>query len=173
MNAVFIAKAAAIEGWMAPVELIWLAEQAQKHQCIVEIGSHLGRSTRALGDNTPGVVYAVDNWAGPPEVSMPFWEREKLYDRFLENMNGLIESKKVIPVKANHQTVNLDVKPDMVFIDGCHEYEAVRDDIAKWQHVDFLCGHDATWEGVRKALDETPWKIELIEGTEIWVRCEK
>ncbi len=168
-----IEKALGIDGWMTEIELKWLAEQAAKHRIIVEIGSFLGRSTRALADNTPGVVYAVDNWAGPPEVAIPFWEREKLYDRFLENMNGLIESNKVIPVKANHQSVNLDIAPDMVFIDGNHEYESVKIDLAKWQDATFLCGHDAAWEGVRKALDETPWEIELIEGTEIWVRCAR
>ena len=86
-----IEKALAIDGWMSPAELQWLAEQAIKHYRIVEIGSHLGRSTRALADNTPGTVYAVDTWYGPMDISIPIWEREKIYDQFLANMNGLIE----------------------------------------------------------------------------------
>lgn len=168
-----IDKALQIDGWMEPVELIWLARQAAKHQVIVEIGSYLGRSTRVLGDNTSGVVYAVDHWCGPSEISLPFWEREKLYDRFLANMNGLIEAGKVVPVRHNSATVEIQVKPDMVFIDGGHDYETVKADLAKWIDAPFLCGHDASWPTVRQALDEIEGEVELIEGTDIWVRCSK
>lgn len=163
-----ISKAEKIPGWMSEVELVWLAEQASKHQIILEIGSFLGRSTRALADNTPGIVYAVDHWYGPKEISMVPWEREALYDQFLSNMNGLIESRKVIPVRGNSITVQIPQMPDMVFIDGDHSYEVVKVDLERWKDVSFLCGHDASWPGVKKALEALP--VEIIEQTDIWRR---
>lgn len=168
-----IEKALAIDGWMSEVELAWLAEQAATHYRIVEIGSHLGRSTRALADNTPGTVYAVDTWYGPPEVSIPIWEREKIYDQFLANMNGLIEAGKVVPLRVNHRDIKVDFIPDMVFIDGSHQYEDVKRDLEKWRgYPALLCGHDATWEEVKKALGELPDTIELVPDTDIWVRVQ-
>lgn len=164
-----IEKALKIDGWMAEQELEWLAEHASKYELIVEIGSYVGRSTRALADNTPGIVYAVDHWYGPADVSMPPWEREKLYDKFLANMNGLIESGKVIPVRCNSFTVELPIIPEMVFIDGDHQYESIKTDLTKWHNAPFLCGHDATWHEVRRALEEFDRPVSLIEGTDIWV----
>ena len=166
-----IDKALAIDGWMSPVELQWLAEQASKHYRIVEIGSHLGRSTRALADNTPGTVYAVDTWYGPPEVSIPSWEREKIYGQFLANMNGLIEAGKVVALRINHKDIVVNFTPDMIFIDGSHQYEDVKRDLEKWRgYPALLCGHDATWTEVSKALGELPDTIELVPDTDIWVR---
>lgn len=166
-----IEKALQIDGWMAEAELRWLAEQALSHRVIVEIGSFLGRSTRALADNTPGVVYAVDHWYGPAESAMPPWERETLYDQFCANLHDLIEVKKAIPVRVNHAKVQIDANPDMVFIDGDHRFESVLSDIQKWKHIDgLLCGHDYSWNGVRMAL-ETQFeadRIENVEGTDIW-----
>jgi len=54
-----IQKALAIQGWMSEPELTWLAEQAQQSQVIVEVGSHVGRSIRALADNTQETLIAV------------------------------------------------------------------------------------------------------------------
>jgi predicted O-methyltransferase YrrM len=59
-----IARALATDGWMSEAELFWLATQAQQHRRIVELGSFLGRSTRALADHTPGIVYAWTTGTG-------------------------------------------------------------------------------------------------------------
>lgn len=168
-----IEKALEIPGWMSETELQWLAEQAKTHYRIVEIGSHLGRSTRALADNTPGTVYAVDTWYGPPEVSIPSWEREKIYDQFLANMNGLLGVGKVVPLRVNHRDIVLNIIPDMIFIDGSHQYEDVKRDLEKWRgYPALLCGHDATFTEVCKALEEIPDTIELVPETDIWVRVK-
>jgi hypothetical protein len=63
-----LANALAIDGWMSEREVAWLAHMAAQHHRIVELGSWKGRSTRALGDNTPGTVWAVDTWAGSPTL---------------------------------------------------------------------------------------------------------
>ena len=47
---------------------------------------------------------------------------------------------------------------DFVFIDACHEYECVKEDIIHWLPKiapnGILAGHDADWEGVQRAVSE-------------------
>src|SRR3954470_12383000 len=74
-----ITRALAIDGFMEEQELVWLAQQAKIHKCIVEIGSLLGRSTRALLDHTEGIVYAFDDWKGPRDMYMSKDDRLNLF----------------------------------------------------------------------------------------------
>lgn len=143
---------------MEPEELAWLHENAKHHQRIVEIGSYLGRSTCALAESTPGIVWAIDNFYGPTD-GCPVPDRETIFDRFWANLKDEIVSGKVIPVKANYA----DVEPwvaDMIFIDGDHQYESVKADIVKWKpfvaNGGLLCGHDLDFRfpGVEQALNE-------------------
>src|SRR5579872_1226425 len=62
-----IGQAITINGWMLSTELEWLAEKAKRRKNIVEVGSWMGRSTRALADSTRGTVIAVDTWKGSDE----------------------------------------------------------------------------------------------------------
>lgn len=167
-----ISRALKIEGWMEPAELEWLADQASKHSCIAEIGSYLGRSTRALADNTRGIVYAIDDFQGPREIEM--LSRHTIFDRFIENMVGLEGRLNVI--RADHRKLPpLDFFPDMVFIDGAHEYEAVKADIQFWlDRLDspgLICGHDLLpqhFPGVCRAGEELVPDYKVAPGTSIW-----
>ena len=162
-------QASNISGWMTYKELKWLAKQAQKHQTIVEIGSYQGRSTRALGDNTPGAVYAVDDFIGPRDkqhLALPHFEI------FTGNVIDLIQLKKVKVIVADHAHLDLDVRPDMVFIDGSHRYEDVKRDIEIWQPKlikgGLLCGHDHHLDDIKQALADTVGKYKVARGTTIW-----
>lgn len=161
--------ALAIEGWMEPPELTWLAEQAAKHRVIVEIGSFKGRSTRALADNTKGVVIAIDDFHGPREIELN--NRHTIYETFLHNMKGL---KNVVVVKADHRDLpEPDFQPDFVFIDGGHEYAAVKADIQYWlpriAKGGLIAGHDYTWfEEIRIAVKELLPNAEVAPRTSIW-----
>lgn len=153
-------------------ELIWLAEKASTHNVIVEIGSYLGRSTRALADNTPGIVYAIDDWYGPRDVDwLKDESRVKILAEFTENMKGV--EGKVVVLNIDHGEAAIPVTPDMVFIDGDHEYENVKRDIEIWlprlTHGGLICGHDADKPGVRKAITEAfgSW-IRVSPDTNIW-----
>jgi precorrin-6B methylase 2 len=156
---------------MEKPELEWLAEQARQHMRIVEIGSYKGRSTVALAANTHGIVVAVDDFYGPREIEM--LGRESIYDTFLRNTADFCN---VCVVKANHAELpDPGFAPDMVFIDGGHEYEAVARDISYWlprlAPGGLLCGHDFTWfEGVARAVRELVPGFEVAPNTSIWFR---
>lgn len=164
-----------IQGWMSPEEMHWLAEQAAEHELIVEIGSYMGRSTRALADSTAGKVYAVDNFKGPSDVVMTDKERDALYGIFTQNLSDLIKNQKVVPVKTDHAVLSdvlEELKPDMVFIDGSHEYVDVVRDIKYWlpkiSKEGLICGHDIQHPPVRQAVTELVKDFKTAASTSIW-----
>ncbi|MES1989091.1 MAG: class I SAM-dependent methyltransferase [Pseudomonadota bacterium] len=170
---IHIDRALKIEGWMTQEELLWLAEQAKTHNSIAEIGSYMGRSTRVLGDNTSGVVYAYDDWYGPREVAIPDSERDLLWQKFCDNLKDLI-GKKVIPCRKNHTEFSAEPLVDMVFIDGDHQYDSVKRDIDFWRNRlangGLLCGHDLDQEQVKKAVTDCLGYVTNPAGY-IWAVC--
>ena len=160
-------------GWMSHEELLWLAKQAQKHTRIVEIGSYLGRSTRALGDNTFGTVFAIDDFEGPRDINLPRALRENNLETFTWALQDLLESGTVRVIISDHREAQVDITPDMVFIDGSHLYEDVKRDINYWlSKIDskgLICGHDYTnIIDVKHAVDEIFPRVKIVKGTSIW-----
>ena len=158
-----ISKALMIEGWMWEDELQFLAEQAATHNLIVEVGSWMGRSTRALADNCPGKVLAVDTWKGSEEQQhrdlLQGKPKDWLLMKFMENLSGV----NVYP----YQLTSLDAAKefedeqfDMIFLDAEHDYDNVKADILAWGNLlapgGLLCGHDyqAGAPGVIEAVNE-------------------
>jgi hypothetical protein len=146
------------------------------------VGSYLGRSTIALAAHTPGTVWALDDWYGPRDDDTREEDRPELYQRFLANIAGL----PVIPIRADHADLSLvppewltdyASKPDMVFIDGAHDYESVKRDITNWKARlapgGLLCGHDRNQNGVLRALREMLPRWSLVEGNVMLWRWKK
>lgn len=161
-----IRRALKIDGWMSEAELQFLAETASKSKLIYEIGSYAGRSTRALADNTKGVVHAIDGWntanyAGNNSGAVIFNTNEQIFNQFYCNMKDHIESGKVIVPFKNWEDYYPKQCADFIFIDGEHSYENVKRDIEKALNLiqagGILAGHDYAmpWEGVIKAVNET------------------
>jgi hypothetical protein len=185
-DALDIQRALAIDGWMTEPELVWLAEQASCHDLIVELGSFLGRSTRALGDHARGQVLAVDDWIGPREIILTDVVRSGLWGQFNSNLADLIKSGKVTPMKVSHRDQDalaraiahnnrsVRLKPDMVFIDGDHGYEAAKDDILFWKDRivpgGILCGHDVSDVYVSAAVKDCLPSPGVVPNTYIWVQ---
>ena len=149
-----ISKASKLQGWMTEGELTWLATKALQCKTIVEFGSFKGRSTRALADNTDGTVYAVDPWNGdyPSRVGAPVIDiNTYVLPEFKQNLRDHIDSGRVIPVRAFSRGFKLDFPVDMVFIDGDHNYDAVKDDIihafSMVRPGGIISGHDYNNEG--------------------------
>jgi hypothetical protein len=171
-----IDKALGIPGWMSEPELTWLAQQAKDKQFIVEFGCYLGRSTRALADNTDGVIYAVDPWDGTyynDDGSIADWINTNVLDVFVGNLKEYIDSGKVVPVKEFSWAFRPIFKADMVFIDGDHRYHEVKNDIVHALAIvksgGIISGHDYshyTWPGVKQAVDELLGTVKHCDS--IW-----
>jgi SAM-dependent methyltransferase len=178
-----ISRALTIEGWMNAAELTWLGEQAAKFHLIAEIGCWMGRTTRVLADNTSGVVYAIDTWKGSAETQDELADKSPDYlsARFEHNLYDHIQRVKVIPlplesVVAAQYCSRHNLKFGMIFIDGAHDYESVKQDILAWRPRlapdGLLCGHDYDWgyPGVVKAVRELIAEVpkQAAGGSSIW-----
>lgn len=164
---------------MTEDELGWLAARARESKMIAEIGCWQGRSARAIADNTLGTLFAIDHFQGAPEIQHllqgrgPHW----LLKTFL--MNTIDRENVVVIRKPSHQAAVLlsGMDFDMVFIDGDHDYQTVKDDIAWWSPLihsgGILCGHDyRDAPGVEQAvLDAKLPNLEIVDNTSIWWSC--
>lgn len=180
-------KVALPEGWMGKACRRWLQAQAASCQRIVEVGVWKGRSTSVLAQVCPGVIWAVDHWQGTPhdEVQHQLYAQalaagEAVCQEFLTALAKPIRSGKVVPVRmasiaaAEFLGNTLGRTLDLVFLDGDHSYEAVRDDIAQWRQLvrpgGMLAGHDYAprWTGVRQAVDEAFGARVTVGPGSIW-----
>jgi hypothetical protein len=187
-----VKSAEAVEGWMNPIELRWLATQASTRNVVVEVGSWKGRSTKALAIATPGIVYSVDNWlAVPPALESRHkcheWalvsktSPEYVMGLFLANLRDEISTGKCLSVNVSSvggpdrlRAILGDRKADMIFIDADHDYCNIKKDISAWRPMlaqgGLFCGHDfgVSWPGVRKAVREDVPGFRVVEGGTIW-----
>lgn len=156
-----IANAEKIEGWMRPEELEWLGTQASTRRIVAEVGSWMGRSTRAIADNLPdnGFVFAVDTWLGSDEprhkellagkALSPHAEapgENWLLDQFRANFPDdyfvkRLENEERYRVRTLQETSlggadylghHYKYRFDMIFLDASHDYENVLADIKAW-----------------------------------------
>jgi hypothetical protein len=148
---------------------------------IVEIGVWKGRSVitmakalRALG--IPGLVLAVDTWLGSsehwaiPEMFADLHLKQgypTLYHTFMANIihEGLQDLVLPLPLDSVNASILMrahKIRPQMIHIDGGHDYRSVATDILKWwpqlESGGILIGDDyrvdGHFPGVRRAFDE-------------------
>lgn len=162
-----------IRGWMEPAEAELLMASAEhalsaspQGATVVEVGSHCGRSTAALGSVVaalrPGAaVYAVDPHAGVVgaldrglEAGPPTLEE---FQRNMRNW-GLAEVVRVVPQASCD--VEWDQPIGFLFIDGLHDYANVARDFLHfeaWLVAGGLAAfHDYAeyYPGVQQFVDE-------------------
>lgn len=126
---------------------------------IVEIGSYLGRSTILLALARAGTVVAVD----PHEGELTAGEHgpaADTYPLFLRNLEtagvaGLVEPRRQTSLEAAR---DWSEPVRLLYLDGLHDYESVRDDVAAWApHVapgGFVVFDDYAVHGVQRAIAE-------------------
>lgn len=185
MKQIDIFKAASLPGWMSANELTWLAHQAQTASVTVEVGSHVGRSTRAIADHTEGKLITVDDFYGPRDTVIAHSERMTLLKQFEKNLQDspTAQQKRLWVWAQDHsqltpelirKTLGEEFKADFIFIDGHHEYPNVKQDVSNWlpflQDGGLISGHDysGVFPGVVKAVAELLPQAQPVDGTTIW-----
>ena len=167
-----------IPGWMSEVELYWLSQQAKRHDSIVEVGSWRGRSSYALAKNCPGRVICVDHFNGGDCDKVSVQAGKDVKRDFLRHMKSFMGKKAFLVEKTSLEAAKMcNERVDMVFIDGSHDYESVRNDILAWlpKTKVLLCGHDFFYDDVKKAVQSIfgkdaktgyggIWYVEVARG---------
>jgi len=141
----------------------------------LEVGSYCGHSTFTFAKFFTK-VYAVDLWTNDYDVNDPASKSaEDAYTYFLKNM-FLVNN--VYPIKKSSvMASNLfeDNSIDMIYIDGCHQYPSVKNDIFVWlpkvKIGGMLCGHDYGQTGDRASVTQAVKekfenKIKVIDDIE-------
>ena len=147
---------------------------------IVEVGSYEGESSEVFAQEFPfAIIYCIDPWVNGYDdtdftsnadmnlVEINFNERTKYY-------------KNIIKIKDFSINVHIN-NISMVYIDGNHQYDFVKQDINHWQKYllknGILSGHDYTnqghLKGVKKAVDEILVKVDKIYNDTSWMKIKQ
>ncbi len=131
-------------------ELMRLASEVPPEACIVEVGSHRGRSTAALALGANGApVYAIE----PHELfegvyGMTFGPEDRR--AFFENMLrvGVVEDVRLVNLSSEVVSKGWTRPIGLLWIDGDHTLEGVRRDFEAWEPFlrpgGVVAFHDAT-----------------------------
>ena len=161
-----------IQGWMSPPELLFL-EQAGRGRTIVEFGSWVGRSTKALAAEAQRLV-ACDWWEGDHHSNgihdRMLREGLDVEAEFRKNLAEEIEEDRVRPLTVDLRSPQAfeDIwnrlghhSPSMVFIDAnhCAPHPALDIELALALvgTSGVVCGHDYDprgWPDVVKAVNQ-------------------
>jgi len=94
-----------------------------RNRVLIEIGSFKGRTTLALAENN--VVIAVDpfikDYDFQDTTSKYVEEAEKTFSEAIKNKNVIWYKQ-----KSEDLIKNWKLMVDGIFVDGCHQYEAVK-----------------------------------------------
>lgn len=153
-----------IDGWFNYNELFdTLIQNIPENGSFAECGAWLGKSSSYLCDivaaTRPDIsVYIIDSWQGSYdelETSHKLATETDIYQIFLENMGD----RKFTPIRdlsVNAAKKFEDYSLDAIFIDMCHTYECVREDIEAWypklKFNGYMAGHDFSNSGVSSAV---------------------
>jgi predicted O-methyltransferase YrrM len=149
-------------GWFNNPRQLEAVLKARRPRIVVEIGSWLGASTRFIASHLENGshVYAIDTWKGSPNepVQMKDPRLPYLYQLFLSNVKHAQLTDKIVPMRMTSEEAAeaLNVKADLIYIDGAHDTPSVNKDIIYWfPHLTengMMCGDDWTWPSVKAAV---------------------
>lgn len=155
-----------IKGWGQPWEQGELFELITNNLSgklkIAEIGIYQGRSTALICVNLINKgfdfeYHAIDHFEGSPE-HMKGIDYETITRENLKPIEGLINIYRNDSISQSKMYE--DDYFDIVYIDGAHDYNSVKNDILSWlpkvKTGGYICGDDycTCWPGVYEAVNE-------------------
>ena len=123
-----------------------------------EVGVRTGWFSKYILENTKMKVYAVDPWEDNAELS----NAEAVFQECKERLSSFGERCEMVKGYSPEISDKFENESlDFVYIDGLHDYESVKKDIAAWwekiRSGGVLSGHDFNrfkWSGVVRAVEE-------------------
>ncbi|HVY68544.1 MAG TPA: class I SAM-dependent methyltransferase [Verrucomicrobiae bacterium] len=166
-----------VGGWLSPAEasiLYRLGRGCSGKGAIVEIGSWQGKSTICLAGASQAAggksrVIAIDPHIGSPEHQKTgeIWT----FDKFKQNIRDAGLEKLVTPIVKMSGDAAADIREpvELLFIDGAHEYEAVKQDFEQYfpKLIDggYIAFHDTIgWPGPEKLVAEAVFTSNRFRG---------
>lgn len=188
-----------LQGWNSHHEFLSEAALADDVTIVVEIGVWKGGSTIHMASTAKAAghdiaVIAVDTWLG----SWEHWENSEffkgllfqqgypsLYYTFLTNVfeAGVQDTVVPLPIDSANAAFVINrkgISPDVIHIDGGHDYEAVMSDLKRWWPLLRPGGHiiaddyDAdgvVWPTVQKAVDDFLKETQHIAFKAVPYKC--
>jgi archaellum component FlaC len=148
---------------------------------IVELGSYMGESSLIFAEEFPnGKIICIDSWEGGFDDSDScssdnYSEVENQFD-IRQKMVGNI-------TKIKGLSTSVEVECDLVYIDACHKYECVKNDINHWSSFTkkIISGHDYCVDdnflklhphisGVKTAVNEMLGEPNNVFGDMSWYK---
>lgn len=161
-----------LQGWNSniPIPTEWNAD------LVVEVGTWKGGSAIKWAERFPSAeIVCIDTWTGAPEMWIDRKDPTRhqslkikngfptLYWQFLANV-AKCGKQNITPVPLPSEVAlevlrRLKVSPDIIYLDGSHEYHSVHRDItqALLLKPKIICGDDfgnRCWPGVERAVRE-------------------
>jgi len=162
-----------IQGWFDFQSLYdAIAKSATNDDLLVEVGCYKGKSVCYLGAKLIELgkttrIFAIDTFNGTenePHDSGFLIEFQKNVE-----LSGCQDIITPLPERSPDAAKNfMDNECALIFLDACHEYSAVKTDIAAWlpkvKPGGILAGHDynpGPWPGVVRAVQESFKQFEI------------
>lgn len=143
---------------------------------MIEVGCYSGESSEIFASTGKvKTLWCIDPWKNGYDArdiasSSDFTAVEKKFDEMAER-NPVV--KKFKGTLADFVEAHPEVKPDLIYIDACHTYEAVKSDInlALKFCPKFISGHDfcSGWAGVMEAVRETLGEPDQTFADNSWI----
>jgi acetyltransferase-like isoleucine patch superfamily enzyme/predicted O-methyltransferase YrrM len=183
-----------LQGWDSKHPIFRAAITEVRPKLIVEVGTwkgasavHMAHICREMGLDAE--IVCVDTWLG----NWQHWSRKEgvgsredlrlingfphLYFQFMSNvlsekLDEIITPLPLTGVAGAKLFAHHALKPDLIYIDGDHEYESVLWDLRGWLAVlaptGLLIGDDFSWPGVKRAVTEIcesgHWRHEVRDN---------
>lgn len=156
--------------------LAWLGLNIPIGGCIVEIGSHRGKSICVLGSavkeagNDTAKIYAIDLWLKGVGKTHPHYSSDETWEIFQRQvaqmgLNGIVKPLMTSSLKAASKRQR-DI--DLLFIDASHKYADVKADYNAWHKFipsgGRIAFHDykTRFQGVTKVIEE------IVKPSGLW-----